>query len=194
VLQPDDAGDGTDVDNVSRTLAPHDGQRSLHQVHDAVEIRRELLLNLGGGHLLEIAEQTVARIVDQDVDASKALRRLIDRRFGLCLSGNVKLEKSDALRRYIGNDLCAPQISAGKTTRSPANAALATPAPMPLPAPVINQTLLLNICSRLISLYIDHRATTSQEQANRLLFRNPQQVLPRTEVTIESKTLRDLVA
>ena len=115
MLQPDHPGDGTDVDNVSRTLAPHDGQRSLHQVHDAVEVRRELLLNLGGGHLLEIAEQTVARIVYQDVDASKALRRLIDRRFGLCLGGNVKLEKGDALRRHIGKDLAHLfKISAGR--------------------------------------------------------------------------------
>ena len=58
VLQPDHAGDRTDVDDVSRTLPPHDRQGGLHHMHDAVKVRCELLLDLGCGHLLEITEQT----------------------------------------------------------------------------------------------------------------------------------------
>jgi hypothetical protein len=61
-------------------------------------------LDLGGGHLLEIAEETVARVIDQDVDAPEALRRLINRRFGLCLIGDVQLHKGHVLRRYVGID------------------------------------------------------------------------------------------
>jgi len=89
VLQPNHAGDRTDVDDVTRTLPPHDWQRRLHHMYDTVKVRCELLLDPGGGHLLEITEQTVARIVDQNVNAPEALRRLIDRRFGLGLVGDV---------------------------------------------------------------------------------------------------------
>src|SRR5438552_2026454 len=60
VLQSNHARYGTDVDDVSRTLSPHDWQRGLHHMHDAVKVGCELLLDLGGSHLLEITEQTVA--------------------------------------------------------------------------------------------------------------------------------------
>ena len=58
-------------------------------MHDAVKVRCELLLDLGGRHLLEIAEQTVACIVDQNVNAPEALHRLVNCRFGLYLLGDV---------------------------------------------------------------------------------------------------------
>ena len=74
-------------------------------MYDAVKVRCELLLDLGGGHLLEITEQTVARIVDQNVNASEALRRLIDRRFGLGLVGDVQLDECDVLLRNVGIDV-----------------------------------------------------------------------------------------
>ena len=89
MLQPDHAGDGTDVDDVTRTLPPHDWQHGMHQVHNAVEVRCELLLDLGGSHLLEIAEQAVAGVIDQNVNAPETLHRLVDSSFGLCLVGNV---------------------------------------------------------------------------------------------------------
>ena len=97
MFQPNNAGDRTDVDDVSRTLPPHDRQRGLHHMHDAVKVRCELLLYLGGGHLLEITEQTVARIVDQNVNAPETLHCLLDRSFSLCLVGDVQLHKGGVL-------------------------------------------------------------------------------------------------
>src|SRR5207249_7368654 len=102
VLQPNHAGDGTDVDDVTRTLPPHDWQRRLHHMYDAVKVRCELLLDLGGGHLFEITEQTVARIVDQDVNAPETLYRFVDGHFGLCLVGDVQLHKGDVLLCRVG--------------------------------------------------------------------------------------------
>lgn len=48
-IGPNHAGDGTDIDDVTRTLPPHDWQRGLHHMHDAVKVRCELMLDLGGG-------------------------------------------------------------------------------------------------------------------------------------------------
>src|SRR5438477_12962947 len=71
-------------------------------MHDAVKVRRELALDLSGGHLLEITEQTVARIIDQDVNAPETLYRFVDGHFGLCLVGDVQLHKGDVLLCRVG--------------------------------------------------------------------------------------------
>src|SRR4029077_5249018 len=75
-----------------------DGQRGLHQMHDAIKVWCELLLDLGGRHLLEISEQAVASVVDQNINPSETLDRLVDSSFGLCLAGDIQLHKSDAPR------------------------------------------------------------------------------------------------
>ncbi len=89
MLQADHTGNRADVDNMTGPLLAHHRQRGAHDVHDTVEVRRELLFDLGCGHGLEIPEQAIARIVDHDVDAPELLHRLLDGRFRLCFVDNV---------------------------------------------------------------------------------------------------------
>ena len=115
MLQSDHAGDGTDVDDMTRTLPPHDGQRGLHHMHDAVKVRGELLLDFCGRHLLEITEQTVTGVIDQNVNAPETLHRLVDRRFGLRVVDDVQLHKCDVLWGNVGKGVANfLDISAGR--------------------------------------------------------------------------------
>ena len=50
-------------------------------------------LDFGGAQLLEIPEQAVARVVDQNVDASVRLHRSVDRRVRLRFIGDVQLDE-----------------------------------------------------------------------------------------------------
>jgi hypothetical protein len=151
MLKADDTRQRTDIDDPPRSLLPHDRKHRAHQVHHAVEIGSDQLFDFGSAQLLEIAEQAVAGIVDEHVDASVGLDRLADRRLRLCLLGDVELDECEAVARDIVQS--AADLSRWRpvaTTRSPAfSAARAVAAPMPLPAPVMNQTLLMfNSCFR----------------------------------------------
>ena len=88
-----------------------------------------------GCQFLEVAEQAVSGIVHDDIDAAELLHRLVDRGRGLRLVRDVQLENLQVppatSRRALRTFSTFLPVA---TTRSPAfNAALAVPAPMPLP-------------------------------------------------------------
>jgi hypothetical protein len=84
-----------------RPLPAHHRQRGAHDVYDPPEVRRELALDVRRGHLLEVAEEAVARVVDQDVDAAKPLHRLLNRHLGLRLVGDVQLDEREVLADLV---------------------------------------------------------------------------------------------
>ena len=100
-MKPTIPASGTDVDDPARPLLAHDRKDRAHDVHHAVEIGRDQLLDFGGAQLLEIAEQAVAGIVDENVDASERLHRRVDRRLRLCLIGDVQLDE----RKVVACDI-----------------------------------------------------------------------------------------
>src|SRR5208337_2041661 len=116
-----------------------------HDEGGAPEIGRELTLKSGGGQFLEIAEEAEARIVDQDIDAAKLLQCLLDSYLGLGFVGDVELDEGEVLAAATAKSLAHfVTIPASGDTRSPTlRAALAIPAPIPLPAPVMNHALLI---------------------------------------------------
>jgi hypothetical protein len=75
---------------VPRALAAHDREHGAHHVHDAPKVRRELPLDLLRGELLEVAEQAVAGVVHQDVDAAEPRDSGIDGPLRLGLAGDVQ--------------------------------------------------------------------------------------------------------
>src|SRR5438477_7438438 len=89
-LQADDAGHGAHVDDVSGALLAHDRQRGPHHVQHTPEVGRELPFDLLGSQFLEVAEQTVAGSVQDDIDAAKLFHRLVDGHRDLRLVGHVQ--------------------------------------------------------------------------------------------------------
>ena len=74
---------------------------------------------------------------------AEAIDRRRDRRVGVALAGDVELDDQQALRVAKGVALTASGSRPVATTLSPAaSAACAKSAPMPRPAPVINQVLV----------------------------------------------------
>src|SRR5436190_10216658 len=97
MLQADDAGYGAHVDDVAGALLAHDRQRSLHHVQHAPEVGRELAFDVLRIQFLEVAEQAVAGIVEDDIDAAELLHRLVDYRRDLRLIGDVQLKNLQVL-------------------------------------------------------------------------------------------------
>ena len=94
---PDHAGHGADVDDVTRALPAHDRQHGAGEVRHAIEVGGELPLDVGCGHLLEIAEEAVARVIDQDVDAPEASNGGVDRSSGLGCVGDIEFDERNVL-------------------------------------------------------------------------------------------------
>jgi hypothetical protein len=97
-----DAGHGGDVDDLPRALAAHDREHGAHHVHDAPEVRRELPLDLLGGKLLEVAEQAVAGVVDQHVDAAEPRDGGISGPLHLGLAGDVQPLEQQVVAGDVG--------------------------------------------------------------------------------------------
>ena len=79
MLEADDTSKRAEVDDPARPLLAHDRKDRAHDKHHAVEIGRDMPLDFSGTQRLEIPEQTVARVIDQNVDASERLQRRVDR-------------------------------------------------------------------------------------------------------------------
>ena len=105
MLEADDPCEGTDVDDPARPLLPHDRKDRAHDEHHAVEIGRDKLLDFGGAQLLEIAEQAVARVVDQHVDAAERLHRCVDRRLHLGFIGDVQRDEREVVACDIAQSI-----------------------------------------------------------------------------------------
>ncbi len=115
VLKPDNASNGADVDDVARPLLTHNRQHRAHDVHHTIEVRSELAFDLGCGHLFKITKQAVARIVNQNVDTTEPLHRLLDCCFRLDLVRNVQLDKCQILACNIAQGITHfVQVSAGR--------------------------------------------------------------------------------
>ena len=108
-------------------------------------ISRHLLLELSCIELLEISKKAVAGIVDEHVDPAKSGHGLATASpvwpsLATSSSTNSRLSVATSLSTFFSLSILRPVA----TTRSPAfRAARAVAAPMPLPAPVMNQTLLI---------------------------------------------------
>ena len=110
----------------------------------AEHVGAEQLAGLRGAGLLDRAEQAVAGIVDQDIDAAELLHRLARGLVGLGLAGDVEPRRQQAL-------MCAKArgdgvgIAGGRNHRiaRPSSAASAIRAPKPREAPVMNQTRMI---------------------------------------------------
>ncbi|MCY1524804.1 hypothetical protein D9M68_597580 [compost metagenome] len=79
-----------DVDDAAGALAAHVRQHRAGNVEQAEDVGRVDALDFGGAGFLHRAEDAVAGVVQQDVDAAEALDALGDRRMGLALAGHVK--------------------------------------------------------------------------------------------------------
>jgi hypothetical protein len=90
-----------DVDDPARPLLAHDRKDRARHVHYAIEIGRHQFFDLDGAQLLEIAEQAVAGIVDENIDASERFDRRVDCRLRLYLIGDVQLDKRKIVAREI---------------------------------------------------------------------------------------------
>jgi len=69
-----EATHGTNVDDVARPLGAQVRQNGAHDVQDAEDVRREDGLDLLGRGFLDGAQQPMAGIVDDIVDAPKPAR------------------------------------------------------------------------------------------------------------------------
>src|SRR5579862_2742312 len=105
LLQADDTGHGTHVDDVAGTLLAHDRQRCPHHVQHAPEVGRELAFDVLRIEFLEVAEQAVAGIVQDDIDAAERLHCLIDYRRDGGLIGDVQLKNLQVLARRVAQGM-----------------------------------------------------------------------------------------
>jgi len=71
--RPHFPANGGDVDNSSRALLAHDGQRRLNHVRYSKDIHLELVAGCIQGYFFNRAVEAIARIVDQDIN-TPALR------------------------------------------------------------------------------------------------------------------------
>jgi hypothetical protein len=105
MLKTDDAGERADVDDPARTLLAHDGKHRAHDVDHAVEIGRNQSVDFGRGQLFEVAKQTVARIVQENVDAAEGFYGLGGGCFRLGFIGDIQLHEGEVLARGGAEDL-----------------------------------------------------------------------------------------
>ncbi|MEP6499361.1 hypothetical protein NDI40_15390 [Microcoleus vaginatus ZQ-A3] len=74
-----------------------------------------MAFDVGGGHLFKITQQAVARVVNQNVDATELFHRLTDGRFRLYLVGNVQLDKRKLLACNIAQGMAHfVEVSSGR--------------------------------------------------------------------------------
>jgi hypothetical protein len=97
VLLPDAAGYGTDIDDVAGTLLAHDRKGRLHNVDDAIEVRTELLVEIGKREGLEVAENGGPSVIDHDVDFAEPRHSLADGPLGLTLVGDIQLHEGQTI-------------------------------------------------------------------------------------------------
>ena len=115
MLEANDPCKGADVEDSARPLLPHDRKDRAHDVHHAVEIGRDMLLDFDGAQLLEIAKQAVAGVVDHDVDAPVHLHRLIDRCLRPRFMDDVQLDERKVLACDIAQSITElVEIAAGR--------------------------------------------------------------------------------
>ena len=110
---------------MARVLTAHDGKDRSSDVHRAEQIRCELLFDLFGRHLFEVALEGRAGVVDDHVDPTEPLHRSISCRLSFVDAGDVELDGEQA----VGLSQNPFAISSGRrpvaTTASPAaNAAV----------------------------------------------------------------------
>src|SRR5438046_8117188 len=63
----------SDREQVPAALASHDWQHGASDVHHAVYVGCELLVDLFRRHFLKRSDETVARVVDEDIDSTKVI-------------------------------------------------------------------------------------------------------------------------
>jgi hypothetical protein len=68
----------SDREQVPAALASHDWQHGASDVHHAVYVGCELLVDLFRRHFLKRSDETVARVVDEDIDSTKVIDSVRD--------------------------------------------------------------------------------------------------------------------
>jgi hypothetical protein len=101
-LKAGDARARRDRDDLARALFAHDREDRARDVHGAKKGCRQLLLDLLGRQLFEVAGLEVARIIDQHVDAAEAVERNPNDRLRIGAVRDVQLDDQQIVRRTQG--------------------------------------------------------------------------------------------
>jgi hypothetical protein len=107
------AADRGDVDDRPATPVPHAGQHLFGQVHQAEEVRREQLGDVGRVGFLNRGAVAVAGIVDQHVHAAEPLSRLAGRLDDLVVIAYVQAHGQRGLRMAVDEILNGRDITGG---------------------------------------------------------------------------------
>lgn len=91
------AGDRREVEDASCAAHAHALQRGACHVEKTEYVSFELALRIGGVLLLERAELSVPRVVNEHIDAAEVLRRLGDRRPGVPFARHVEAQRKQAI-------------------------------------------------------------------------------------------------
>ena len=89
-LEPGQAGTGGDRQDVPGPLPTHHRQHRPGDVHRPDQPGGELVVDLLGGQLLEVAAVEVRGVVDQHVDAPEPLHRRLHGRLGVGRDGDIQ--------------------------------------------------------------------------------------------------------
>ena len=104
----------SDREQVPAALASHDWQHGASDVHHAVYVGCELLVDLFRRHFLKRSDETVARVVDEDIDSTKVMtgsETTLVAAAGSVTSreaviSRVQPRRESRMRRCWGSDAC----------------------------------------------------------------------------------------
>ena len=140
--EADAAGDGGEVDDVTRAARAHPAHRLLRAVDDAVEVDLELAGDGGVRLLLEGADGHDPRVVDEHVERAEAALDLVEEGGEARAVGDVDGRASGAAAEPAARALGAAASTSPIATCAPsATSARASARPMPRPPPVTTATL-----------------------------------------------------
>jgi len=83
-------------------LASHDWQHGASDVHHAVYVGCELLVDLFRRHFLKRSDETVARVVDEDIDSTK-----VPQQWGQFLLVEFLHANTDVVREHEVDKACS---------------------------------------------------------------------------------------
>jgi hypothetical protein len=92
----------SDREQVPVALASHDWQHGASDVHHAVYVGCELLVDLFRRHFLKRSDETVARVVDEDIDSTK-----VPQQWGQFLLVEFLHANTDVVREHEVDKACS---------------------------------------------------------------------------------------
>lgn len=137
-----DAADGRDLHDVAAALGAHDRQYGLGDPERTEQVRLHLVAQLLFGNLLDHAEQAVARVVDDHLEAAELLVRGGHRCGDGRLVRDVERQGQNCVA-VLGDEIiqCGLFLAVAATLSPRSRADSANARPRPRDVPVMNQTL-----------------------------------------------------